>query len=543
MIKKLWLGSICLGVGLLSSYQAQAKTVEKVVPEIEHIAYDQGTYAISLKADDQVVSAVVATWSQENGQDDLVWTSLSQQSDHSWQVPIDLSAHQHLAGHYHNHVYVTYQDGHQEGYQLKPITFQMTAPLVNQTPQGFEVSQKVRLPRSTIKTAVWSEDAGQDDLQWSEGENGSVLAPYAGHRQYGKYYIHTYVTDAEHQTIGYAQSQQVSTPEVIKTITKQSETHYQIKLSQVPHHIKKLYVPTWSQEGGQDDLKWYQAEQVDPETYQVTIPLKAHHFSSDTFMSHIYAVSDFQSDLHPIGQLSFQTDPVGTYTTPDVHSIVSQDDPSALSVRVLGNERSKLIASVDLAVWSQDQQENLHWYHQDAVDDKANLTTDLAYHGDQDGRYHAHAYLTYQDGIKEGIVLADNDLHHKEVVMSPQPSPHITTYMSEVNTYPSGQCTWGVKTLAPWIPNYMGNANQWLMSARAKGFRTGSDPQVGAIAVWVNDGGGYGHVAYVSEMASKDQIKVKEANYLGNPMISDYRGWFNPKAATWGGEVAYIYPN
>ncbi len=33
--------------------------------------------------------------------------------------------------------------------------------------------------------------------------------------------------------------------------------------------------------------------------------------------------------------------------------------------------------------------------------------------------------------------------------------------VTEANTYPIGQCTWGVKELAPWVRNYWGNANQW----------------------------------------------------------------------------------
>ena len=45
-----------------------------------------------------------------------------------------------------------------------------------------------------------------------------------------------------------------------------------------------------------------------------------------------------------------------------------------------------------------------------------------------------------------------------------------------------------------------GNGAQWATSAAAAGFRTGSTPQVGAIACW-NDGG-YGHVAVVTAVSS-----------------------------------------
>ncbi len=113
------------------------------------------------------------------------------------------------------------------------------------------------------------------------------------------------------------------------------------------------------------------------------------------------------------------------------------------------------------------------------------------------------------------------------------------TYSTSASSYPVGECTWGAKTLAPWAGDYWGNGGQWAASAAAAGFRTGSQPQVGAIACW-NDGG-YGHVAVVTAVQSTTSIQVSESNYLGNRSIGNYRGWFNPTTAQ--GTVTYIYPN
>ena len=113
------------------------------------------------------------------------------------------------------------------------------------------------------------------------------------------------------------------------------------------------------------------------------------------------------------------------------------------------------------------------------------------------------------------------------------------SYSLSASTYPVGQCTWGAKTLAPWAGDYWGNGGQWAASAAAAGFRTGSQPQVGAIACW-NDGG-YGHVAVVTAVQSANNIQVSEANYAGNQSIGNHRGWFDPTNAQ--GYVTYIYPN
>lgn len=127
----------------------------------------------------------------------------------------------------------------------------------------------------------------------------------------------------------------------------------------------------------------------------------------------------------------------------------------------------------------------------------------------------------------------------QKVAAAPAATTSRPTYSSSASSYPVGECTWGVKVLAPWAGDYWGNGGQWAASAAAAGFRTGSQPQVGAIACW-NDGG-YGHVAVVTAVQSTTSIQVSESNYLGIRSIGNYRGWFNPVNAQ--GTVTYIYPN
>ena len=126
-----------------------------------------------------------------------------------------------------------------------------------------------------------------------------------------------------------------------------------------------------------------------------------------------------------------------------------------------------------------------------------------------------------------------------QAVAAPVATTSRPNYSSSASSYPVGECTWGAKVLAPWAGNFWGNGGQWAASAAADGFRTGSQPQVGAIACW-NDGG-YGHVAVVTAVQSTTSIQVSESNYLGNRSIVNYRGWFNPVNAQ--GTVTYIYPN
>ena len=133
----------------------------------------------------------------------------------------------------------------------------------------------------------------------------------------------------------------------------------------------------------------------------------------------------------------------------------------------------------------------------------------------------------------------------QEEVTTPTPTPTVSTisrprYNTDASSYPMGECTWGAKTLAPWAGDYWGNGAQWATSAAAAGFRTGSTPQVGAIACW-NDGA-YGHVAVVTAVESNTRIQVSESNYGKKRYIGNHRGWFNP-TTTSEGFVTYIYQN
>ena len=120
-------------------------------------------------------------------------------------------------------------------------------------------------------------------------------------------------------------------------------------------------------------------------------------------------------------------------------------------------------------------------------------------------------------------------------------TPQRPQYNTDASSYPVGQCTWGVKTVAPWVGDYWGNGGQWAASAARDGFRTGKTPQVGAVASW--DDGGYGHVAYVTDVdPATGYVKVVEANYNGNQSIGDHRGWFDASNPMWG-NVTYIYQN
>lgn len=95
-----------------------------------------------------------------------------------------------------------------------------------------------------------------------------------------------------------------------------------------------------------------------------------------------------------------------------------------------------------------------------------------------------------------------------------------------------GQCTWWVLSKAG-LSGQWGNANQYLSSARAKGFATGKTPRAGSIAVFAE--GYVGHVGWV-EAVNGNTFTISEMNFVG-PFVANYR----TLSADYGALRGFVY--
>ncbi|MGG5314999.1 PcsB-like coiled-coil domain-containing protein [Enterococcus sp. AZ072] len=113
------------------------------------------------------------------------------------------------------------------------------------------------------------------------------------------------------------------------------------------------------------------------------------------------------------------------------------------------------------------------------------------------------------------------------------------------NAYSPGQCTWYVKSVAPWAGTYWGNGCQWGASAAADGFQVDGSPTAGSIVVFAqgqsvgtwNADGAYGHVAYVQSYdAGSNTITITQGG-MGFPTP------MGPNTATLSASgLTYIHP-
>ncbi|MCO4602407.1 glucan binding protein [Streptococcus infantarius subsp. infantarius] len=420
---------------------------------------------------------------------------------------------------------------------------QQSDALVTKTPfdevsKAFEVvSQKTKDCKdiTRIDVAVWSEEDGQDDLKWyntTDVINGQAkvkvnLADYGNGA--GSYITHVYTTYSDGRVSGAALESLKISPKAPQVSVKNGALQLSTDINAPSNGTIKYAV--WSEENDQDDLRWY-----DDSGKGITRVDLNNHKGYGRYFVHTYLAQN--------GKMTGISCQDITINKQEISYQINKVNDTTYDVLV--TNVPEYITSITVPVWSNaNGQDDIKWYTTIKIGEETyKAQINLGNHGYTSGDYSVHIYG--QNAISnnfEGLRVTSGFNAVNVPKPSATPSPRITTYINETNTYPVGQCTWAVKSLAPWIPNWLGNAGGWAVNARAKGFRVGTTPRVGSIVVWPHDGNGYGHVAYVTDVSSNTRIQVKESNYAGKQYIANFRGWFNPLDSFWGGDVSYIYPD
>ena len=180
---------------------------------------------------------LVPTWSEKNGQDDIIWYKATMQANGDYKVTVRSSNHKGDSGLYNSHVYLVDNDGKYIGLGGKQVTLDITktqgtlAITNNDKNRGtFDVLiTNLTNPSgiSGVVIPVWSEQNGQDDLVWhnaTKQDDGSykVTISASQHKwNSGKYIVHGYIVDASGKNIGFgATSADVVAPKKIGSASR-----------------------------------------------------------------------------------------------------------------------------------------------------------------------------------------------------------------------------------------------------------------------------------------------------------------------------------
>ena len=180
---------------------------------------------------------LVPTWSEKNGQDDIIWYKAAKQANGDHKVTVRSSNHKGDSGLYNSHVYLVDNDGKYIGLGGKQVTLDITKTQGTLTIANNDKNRgtfDVLITNLTnpsgisgVVIPVWSEQNGQDDLVWhnaTKQDDGSykVTISASQHKwNSGKYIVHGYIVDASGKNIGFgATSADVVAPKKIGSASR-----------------------------------------------------------------------------------------------------------------------------------------------------------------------------------------------------------------------------------------------------------------------------------------------------------------------------------
>ena len=370
-----------------------------------------------------------AVWSLGRGQDDIRWYPAEQDEQGNWRAVVDLSNHE-SSGIYMIHVYSTQPQKEiamAKEYVWKAVEKQN--PMLDTTISVDNRNMELRVTHvdmvAPVWFAVWSETGGQDDLHWylAQQEDGvwSTTVDLAAYQSTGRYYVHVY--SGMQNSSGFQCGFTTTVAELplplpgAEAIVSDDCTVMDLALKYGDSDRQVLFA-VWSEENGQDDLRWYPAELDDEGVWRYRVDLTEHQ-TAGIYQIHVYYENNSPGNLvaHTSAQVAFAVS-----GGPSVEAVVSED----CTVMDLTLANADGTEQMLFAVWSEENgQDDLHWYPAEL--DSAGVwryQVDLATHQTA-GTYLIHVY--------QGTNAPDRLIAHTtaEVSFVAQPGPEVKAVVSD----------------------------------------------------------------------------------------------------------------
>ena len=391
---------------------------------------------------------LIPTWSDKNGQDDLVWHKASKQTDGSYRATIKVSDHKNDDGKYNIHVYYVDQTN-QRSYitetttEVRPLKPSGTVTIENNntvTGTFDAVIRNVVAPKGLKEVLVptWSDPNGPDDLVWhkavlqSDGSYRATIKASDHKNEDGKYNVHVYYVDQTNQrnyiteTTAEVRQARRSGTIVIQNNNKDMGT-FDVIIKDVysPKGVRTVQVPTWSDKDGQDDIRWYEATRQANGDYKVSVKASDHKNSTGKYHVHLYYI---QNDGSRVGAGTTTTEVEFRNMTTKTQTGIKNVNSGAgtFTVTVDQAPQGRRIKNIRVAAWSQAHQENLFWYTTAPSGTHTEVQVSAANHQYQKGNYTTHVYVDYVDGGVEGFNLGQTALSPRATVDQTAFTPRVT---------------------------------------------------------------------------------------------------------------------
>ena len=272
-----------------------------------------------------VKSVSLPTWSTANGQDDVQWYTAERQADGTYRKRVRLSDHNNVEGEYNVHLYYVQNDGNLVGVSGTKTTISIEKPKAqgkisiqnrNSETGDFDIVVSDIVSPGGLKTVylpTWSDVNGQDDVQWytadrqADGTYRKHVYARDHNNVQGEYNVHLYYLQNDGKLVGAGgikTNVSISKPQgKISIQNKNNDTgEFDIVVSGIvaPEGLKTVYLPTWSEANGQDDVQWYTADRQADGTYRKHVYARDHKNNAGEYNVHLYYLNN-QNQLQGAG--------------------------------------------------------------------------------------------------------------------------------------------------------------------------------------------------------------------------------------------------
>ncbi|WP_048792048.1 GBS Bsp-like repeat-containing protein [Streptococcus cristatus] len=375
-----------------------------------------------------VREVLLPTWSNDQGQDDIIWHKAQKQSDGTYKFTVRSSEHKNSIGDYSVHLYYVQGDGKLVGVGGTTTKVSVAKPegkltIANNDPKTgtFDVIvSEVSSPQGVreVLLPTWSNENGQDDIIWhkaqkqSDGTYKFTVRASEHKNSVGDYSVHLYYIQNDGKMVGVGGTttkvtrSSAAKPEGKLTITNNNPKTgtFDVIVSEVssPQGVREVLLPTWSNDQGQDDIIWHKAQKQSDGTYKFTVRSSEHKNSVGDYSVHLYYI---QNDGKMVG--------VGGTTTkvsvakPEGKLTIANNDPKTGTFDVIVSEVSSPqgVREVLLPTWSNEQgQDDIIWHKaQKQSDGTYKFTVSASEHKNSVGDYSVHLYYVQNDGKMVGV--------------------------------------------------------------------------------------------------------------------------------------------
>ena len=369
-------------------------------------------------------SVSLPTWSEANGQDDIKWYDAERQADGTYRKRVRLSDHNNVQGEYNVHLYYVQNDGKLVGAGGIKTNVSISKPqgkisIQNQNKEtgDFDIVVSGIVSPGGLKGVslpTWSTANGQDDVQWYTAERQAdgtyrKRVRLSDHNNVeGEYNVHLYYVQNDGKLVGAGgikTNATISKPQgKISIQNRNSETgDFDIVVSDIvsPGGLKTVYLPTWSEVNGQDDVQWYTAERQADGTYRKHVYARDHNNVQGEYNVHLYYL---QNDDKLVGAGGIKTNVSISKPQGKISIQNKNNDTGEFDIVVSGIVAPEGLKTVYLPTWSEaNGQDDVQWYTAERQADGTYRKHVYARdHKNNAGEYNVHLYYLNNQNQLQG---------------------------------------------------------------------------------------------------------------------------------------------